>query len=299
MKVPRTISKLLENKYVLYVVLFLAITNLLGYMMMENINALVFFILVAFLTSNFSKNMIVVLLTPLVLTSVLMVGARVKEGFKEGIKTKEELDADVTTATTAVTAATAKLKTATEAVAATPSDAAAMAAKDKATTDLTEANAVLTAANNAANATEVPKKDAATTEPSVLTALTAAAGGAAAQQAGSGAAPETCPAGQTKGANGQCGMTTMYKKGNRIDYASTVEDAYGDLNKILGGDGIKNLTGDTQRLMDQQMQLAEAMKGMSPLLEQAKSMLQGFDMKNLDSLAGMAKNFGASASVTK
>ena len=40
---------------------------------------------------------------------------------------------------------------------------------------------------------------------------------------------------------------------SKIDYAATIEDAYDDLNKILGSDGIKNLTEDTQRLMKQQM----------------------------------------------
>ena len=87
------------------------------------------------------------------------------------------------------------------------------------------------------------------------------------------------------------GMTTMYKKNNRIDYAATVEDAYDDLNKILGGDGIKRLTDDTQKLMGHQMQLADAMKSMSPLLEQAKSLLKGFDLKNLDGLASLATTF--------
>ena len=89
-------------------------------------------------------------------------------------------------------------------------------------------------------------------------------------------------------------MTNMGKNKNRIDYAATVEDAYDDLNKILGGDGIKRLTDDTQKLMSQQMQLADAMKSMSPLLEQAKSMLKGFDLKNLDGIAGLAKSFGGS-----
>jgi len=79
------------------------------------------------------------------------------------------------------------------------------------------------------------------------------------------------------------------KKGHRVDYAATVEDAYDDLNKILGGDGIKRLTDDTQKLMGQQMQLADAMKSMSPLLDQAKSLLQGFDMENLNGLASLAK----------
>jgi hypothetical protein len=86
-------------------------------------------------------------------------------------------------------------------------------------------------------------------------------------------------------------MTTMYKKNNRIDYASTVEDAYEDLGKILGGDGINRLTKDTQKLMKQQLQLADAMKNMTPLLESAKGLLQGFDMKNLNSLSSLAKNF--------
>jgi hypothetical protein len=36
------------------------------------------------------------------------------------------------------------------------------------------------------------------------------------------------------------------------------------------------------------------MKSMSPLLEQAKGLLQGFDMKNLGGIASLAKSFGAS-----
>jgi hypothetical protein len=50
--------------------------------------------------------------------------------------------------------------------------------------------------------------------------------------------------------------------GNQIDYAATVEGAYDELNSILGSEGIKRLTDDTQKLMKQQLQLAESMKGM-------------------------------------
>jgi predicted transcriptional regulator len=106
----------------------------------------------------------------------------------------------------------------------------------------------------------------------------------------------TTEASGNSAANDPQGMTTMYhKKNNRIDYAATVEDAYEDLGKILGGDGVKRLTDDTQRLMGQQMQLADAMKSMTPLLEQAKTMLQGFDLKNLDGLASMAKQLSGSS----
>ena len=96
------------------------------------------------------------------------------------------------------------------------------------------------------------------------------------------------------------------KKGKYdIDYASTIEDAYDELNNILGGDGIKKLTGDTQNLMKQQMQLAEAMKGMGPLIEQMGPLMQsvGPMMEQAKGLLGsggnnigdLAKNFTAGA----
>jgi hypothetical protein len=58
-----------------------------------------------------------------------------------------------------------------------------------------------------------------------------------------------------------------------IDYASTVEDAYDDLNKLVGSDGIKRLTQDTQGLMKQQKQLTEAMEGMGDLMSKLGPML--------------------------
>lgn len=87
--------------------------------------------------------------------------------------------------------------------------------------------------------------------------------------------------------------------GYNIDYASTVEDAYDELNKIIGGDGIKKLTDDTQRLMNQQLQLADAMKGMgplikgmAPLMQQAQGLLGGMkDSNGLGGIMEIAKQF--------
>ena len=84
---------------------------------------------------------------------------------------------------------------------------------------------------------------------------------------------------------------------SKIDYAATIEDAYDDLNKILGSDGIKNLTDDTQRLMKQQMQLAESMKSMAPMIdkmlpmaEKAKEMMSSMDKDGgMGGLLDMAK----------
>tara|TARA_Y100000992_G_scaffold296507_1_gene258804 strand:- start:936 stop:1610 length:675 start_codon:yes stop_codon:yes gene_type:complete len=67
--VNKTMGNLMSNKYFLYFVLFLAITSLLGYLQKHNFNAIVFFVLVGFLTYYFSKNMIIVLLTAIIATA--------------------------------------------------------------------------------------------------------------------------------------------------------------------------------------------------------------------------------------
>ena len=124
------------------------------------------------------------------------------------------------------------------------------------------------------------------------------------EPSGANAAPVAAPAdkkcaeGQKLNKEGTCvdAMTTVYKKNNRIDAAATVEDAYGDLNKILGSDGMKNLTKDTKSLVTQQKDLTEAMKNMGPLVEQASSMMK--QMGGVGGLSSMMKKFGNVAPVT-
>ena len=72
--------------------------------------------------------------------------------------------------------------------------------------------------------------------------------------------------------------------GSKIDYATTIEDAYDQLNQILGSDGVKSLTDDTQKLMQQQMELAKSMEAMTPLIkgimpmaEKAQEMMKSMD----------------------
>jgi len=107
-------------------------------------------------------------------------------------------------------------------------------------------------------------------------------------------ASESVVEGIGKKTNLRNGFRSAGSKGDRIDYASTLEDAYSNLNNILGKDGIKNLTNDTQALMKQQLQLASAMKGMQPLIGQAKDMMSSLgdfgDLSKLtEGLKGVAK----------
>ena len=69
-------------------------------------------------------------------------------------------------------------------------------------------------------------------------------------------------------------FTGFRKNNNQLDYAATVENAYGDLDKILGSDGIKNLTRDTERLMKEQQKLGKVMQNMGPMVGQVKEMMK-------------------------
>lgn len=92
--VNKSLSGLMSNKYFLYFVLFLAITSLLGYLHKHNFNAIIFFVLVGFVTYYFSKNMIVVLLTAIIATAFYskMQHVEHRNHYIEGMENKKDDD---------------------------------------------------------------------------------------------------------------------------------------------------------------------------------------------------------------
>ena len=190
-------ENLLQNKYVLYLVLFIAITNILGYLAIEDFRSLMVFIAVAALASHFSKNMIVVLGSALIGTNILYASSRMREGFK----TKDEKDEK----------------------------------KEE---------------------EETPKKKKKRSEEEVQERV----------------------------------EEDFEVKTPRIDYAATMEQAYDNLNKMLGEGGMKNLTKDTKGLMDQQKELMQQLKDFAPLMEQAGNMLD--KLGGMDNLKGLMGKMG-------
>lgn len=77
------------DKNVLYIMLVIAVVNLLGYLMMGNFEAVVFFVIVAYLSTFFTKNMVIVFLISILATNFLMatkVNFRNKEGMQNNDK---------------------------------------------------------------------------------------------------------------------------------------------------------------------------------------------------------------------
>lgn len=82
-------KEILENKVVLYVVLFFAVTNFFGYLLLNNYNAAIFMAVVGFVASQFTKNMIIVLGASIVVTSMFVGSQTVKEGMSNAEDEKE------------------------------------------------------------------------------------------------------------------------------------------------------------------------------------------------------------------
>lgn len=80
-------KNILSNKYVLYVMVFVALTNVLAYLTIRDYNSLTFFFVLAFLSTYFSKNMTVALLVAVLGTNILFANNRYTESF-EGSKEK-------------------------------------------------------------------------------------------------------------------------------------------------------------------------------------------------------------------
>jgi len=70
----------------------------------------------------------------------------------------------------------------------------------------------------------------------------------------------------------------------RVDYAATMEQAYDNLNNMLGKKGIDNLSNDTQNLVKKQQDLMNQIEKMKPILEGAQGVLEGLDMSKIEGM---------------
>ena len=85
------------DKNVLYIMLVIAFVNVLGYLLMGNFEAVVFFAIVAYLSTFFTKNMVIVFLISILATNFLMVSKvnYFRSSSKEGMANPDNTVKDV------------------------------------------------------------------------------------------------------------------------------------------------------------------------------------------------------------
>jgi len=237
MKVPA----LLKNKYVLYVLLIVALLNVLGYIALEDYNSLALFVVVGLLSTYFSKNMCVTLLVAISVASLVAINKNVLEGFEEGNKNKDDK-------------------------------------KDSKKADDSKKSDFSCGKDKDGNAT-------------------------------------VCPSGTTCTQQSQCVKKENFKNnvpsskpaqvdsddsvGDRIDYAATMEQAYDNLQKMLGEDGMKSITSETKKLVEQQKDLMGSLNQMAPVLNSAKETLANLNIGDMESMGNILKGFNSKAQPKK
>jgi hypothetical protein len=259
-------SKLLTNKYFLYFMVFLAATNVLGYLVTNKVNAVIFFALVSLLTYQFSKNMAVVLLVSIIATNFLMANKRMREGLEnqtddstQALSTIEDKDPQIAEAIPAVQEAKNNEQVTTK------------LNGEKKKRPIAGANS----ANGAGTVKQALSDKIVDTNNADLN--------------------QTTDSGEIEGFGDKMGGRKGAKSessGPRIDYAATIEQSYENLDNLLGSNSIQKLTADTQKLMKQQQSLFDTMQNMVPVLQGAQDMLKGFDVGGL---TNSLKNIGGLA----
>ena len=268
MKLPKVVETLLNDKNVLYIVAFLAIMNFFGYIILRDSYALLIFLSIGFITTYFSKNMTIVLLSTLLLTNFITVLSRNFVISKEGF--------DATTAATTDSTTDATTDSTTDASAKKP----------------VPANSVATGAKPVvmgAGAAKASKKVAAS----------ASSTAAALPNGQKNAATTTTKEPMTELSPASLEDDDDLPVNNRVDYAKTLEKAYDNLENLVGKEGVNGLTSQTNVLMDQQQKLMENMKSMEPLLKTAQSFLDKFESSSMgkmfEKIPGMSSMFGTNA----
>jgi hypothetical protein len=218
------LNSLLKDKNVLYVVLFIAITNIFGYLMLRNFDAIVFFFVVGFLSTYFSKNMILVMIIAMISTN-LLVGIKLLGSYKEGMATSNSAGSS---------SADSKPASKPDSKAGAPSSALKLPNTNKKKSKMIDNMTTLSPAS-------LDGSDDDTTD--VI----------------QGAKP-------------------------KINYASTLESAYDNLDKLLSSDSINKMTEDTQRLAQKQQVLMGNIEKLVPFIGKAENLLKGM---NSDKMGGM------------
>lgn len=218
------LKEITQSKYFLYFVFFVAISNVIAYLGASNYNAVALFILSGFLSTYFTKNMVYILGTAIIVTNL----ASTTNNYLEGMKNKKEDEKE------------------------------GMKGKDGEKKEKMK---------NKKDKAEKKEKQGFTQKN----------------------IPSSQPAPADESEEDE-------EIGKRIDYASTLEQAYDNLQGILGDEGIQSLTKDTQSLISQQKQLMGTMQSMAPMLKMAKETLNNFsgdEMKDtMKQLSGLMGGFG-------
>ncbi len=274
----------------LYVILFLAVTNVLGFITMNNVNALLLFVVVGLVASRFTKNMSYILASSLLVTNgYLLVQRKMsREGMtpkgKEDVAGKDEdpanPDEDDIIETPEIQAIQAKIP---------PKGGVRHDDDDEKPMDIVGVN--VDASGNPINQETRQLVSDTTRNNDKARGGNNVVGGTTPKKDGFVSKNQRLSPGSLEPKK-KSSKTKVEDDDTRVDYASTLEMAYDNLQTMLGDEGIKGLSSETRRLAKQQQNLISSLNDMAPILKDAQSTLTNLkmpDMNSMKSIMGMLK----------
>ena len=258
LKVPKFLEKVITNKYVLYLMVFVSIVYILGFLHIQSWDNLGLFVVVGLLTTYFTKNMVIVLAMAILIANCNVckdVAIRklpklfgIHEGFKGKGKEGKSDDEEEEEEEEEEEKKEAMSKSYYE-----KDGDKCNSVKECSSIDNCYTNSGCTTKKESMKSKDVPSSK-----------------------------PSRVDGGDEDDAVGGS---------ERIDYAKTLEMAYDNLDKMLGKDGMAGLTEETKKLATQQKGLMESLNTMQPMIAKAKSMMDGMELPDVGNITETLSKF--------
>ena len=281
MKVPA----FFKNRYVLYITIVLGVVNLLGYIAMENYNSMALLVVMFLLSRYFSKNIAINICIAIFVTSIVTLNGKITEGNRN---MKRSASLSVAKNINAPTAARTKAKTA--------GSLSSTKLNVRAPENTQDRKLLLQGVSPIPGEPDPVKPeepDLVEPEPEPV------------PENEPEPEPEECPKG-TELVKGECVPMKIGFRNNvpsskpakinnsgddDMDVAAKMEDAYGNLNKMLGDGAMKSMANETKKLVVQQQELMNTLSTMTPALNKAKETLENLNLPNMEEMTGILKKF--------
>lgn len=232
-----------KNKFVLYFVAILVFIQLLTYLLNSKFSAIVFFYIVSLITYKFNKNMAIVLGVPAILTFVI--NNFMYRSTVEGLENKEDSEESVE-------------------IEESPDDDDPIDTEEMVDEESIEEN-------SAEKINELKKLQVTDKQIQDLLRKTIDD-------------EEKPKKSGYKNMKKNPGLYTLPNKDDikkQMKKADKIEEAYDNLEKVIGKDGIKSISSNTKELVEQQKELISGLKDITPALDQAMGALSKVDMSKI------------------
>ena len=254
----KNLKLLAHNQIVLYSLVVLAVMNLVGYLVRDNLAAIILFLMVGFGATYLTKNMIYVLLSSILITNFLVKTGIMKNlGFREGMKHGKDNN----------------------------DDDADDHSDDHSDDDSHDDD------NNDDDDDDDVGKEALEGGPGTIKRLAKGAAKGALNALAEPTEKKKKDKNATSGFSNIKDSAMILNKPKPI-LAKTVEAAYDNLSNILGSDSLKQMEKDTSRLAGKQKLLVDQIKKMEPLMKNATNILKNFNIGSLDGISDIINKIG-------